>query len=147
MLLMSGVAKFLFVPLGETVVFAMLASYMLSRTVVPTMAKALLRGHEHDAEHATPSRNPLVRMQVRFEHAFERLRESYHGVLERCLHHRRAFLIAFFAVCLGSLGLIVPSLGQDFFPIFNRGPFTLHVRAPTGTRIQETALLCDLVER
>src|SRR5260370_13035091 len=80
MFLLSGVAKFLFVPLGEAVVFAMLASYMLSRTVVPTMAKALLRGHEHDAEHATPSRNPLVRMQVRYEHAFERLRESYHGV-------------------------------------------------------------------
>src|ERR1700745_2161941 len=87
------------VSLGEAVVFAMLASYMLSRTVVPTMAKFLLRGHEHDAEHTKPSRNPLVRMQVRFEHAFERLRDSYHGVLERCLHHRRAFLIAFFAVC------------------------------------------------
>jgi len=147
MFLLSGVAKFLFVPLGEAVVFAMLASYMLSRTVVPTMAKALLRGHEHDAEHATPSRNPLVRMQVRFEHAFERLRESYHGVLERCLHHRRAFLIAFFAVCLGSLGLIVPWLGQDFFPSVDSGSFNLHVRAPTGTRIEETARLCDLVER
>src|SRR6202043_1797584 len=90
MFLLSGVAKFLFVPLGEAVVFAMLASYMLSRTVVPTMAKFLLRGHEHDAEHTKPSRNPLVRMQLRFEKAFERLRDSYHGVLERCLHHRRA---------------------------------------------------------
>src|SRR5229473_1528854 len=147
MFLLSGVAKFLFVPLGEAVVFAMLASYMLSRTVVPTMAKALLRGHEHDAEHATPSRNPLVRMQVRFEHAFERLRDRYHGVLERCLHHRRAFLIAFFAACLGSLGLIVPWLGQDFFPSVDSGSFNLHVRAPTGTRIEETARLCDLIER
>jgi len=147
MFLLSGVAKFLFVPLGEAVVFAMLASYMLSRTVVPTMAKYLLRGHEHDAEHTKPSRNPLVRMQLRFEHAFERLRESYHGVLDRCLHHRRAFVIAFFAACLGSLALIVPWLGQDFFPNIDSGSFNLHLRAPTGTRIEETARLCDLVER
>jgi multidrug efflux pump subunit AcrB len=147
MFLLSGVAKFLFVPLGEAVVFAMLASYMLSRTVVPTMAKWLLRGHEHDAEHTKPSRNPLVRWQLRFEHAFERLRDRYHGVLERCLQHRRAFLIAFFAVCLGSLGLIVPWLGQDFFPSVDSGSFNLHVRAPTGTRIEETARLCDLIER
>jgi len=147
MFLLSGVAKFLFVPLGEAVVFAMLASYMLSRTVVPTMAKFLLRGHEHDAEHSKPSRNPLVGMQLHFERAFERLRDSYHGVLERCLHHRRAFLIAFFAVCLGSLGLIVPWLGQDFFPTVDSGSFNLHVRAPTGTRIEETARLCDLIER
>jgi multidrug efflux pump subunit AcrB len=147
MFLLSGVAKFLFVPLGEAVVFAMLASYMLSRTVVPTMAKFLLRGHEHEAEHTKPSRNPFVRMQLRFEKAFERLRDNYHGVLERCLHHRRAFLIAFFAVCLGSLGLIVPWLGQDFFPSVDGGSFNLHVRAPTGTRIEETARLCDLIER
>jgi multidrug efflux pump subunit AcrB len=147
MFLLSGVAKFLFVPLGEAVVFAMLASYMLSRTVVPTMAKFLLRGHEHDAEHSKPSRNPLVGMQLHFERAFERLRDGYHGVLERCLHHRRAFLIAFFAVCFGSLGLIVPWLGQDFFPTVDSGSFNLHVRAPTGTRIEETARLCDLIER
>ncbi|HEY4818761.1 MAG TPA: efflux RND transporter permease subunit [Candidatus Acidoferrum sp.] len=147
MFLLSGVAKFLFVPLGEAVVFAMLASYMLSRTVVPTMAKWLLRGHEHDAGNAKPSRNPLVRLQVRFEKAFERLRDRYHGVLERCLQHRRAFLIAFFAACLGSLGLIVPWLGQDFFPSVDSGSFNLHVRAPTGTRIEETARLCDLIER
>src|SRR6266849_3324977 len=145
--LLSGVAKFLFVPLGEAVVFAMLASYMLSRTVVPTMAKCLLRGHEHDAEHTKPSRNPFVRMQLRFEKAFERLRDRYHGVLQRCLNHRRAFLIAFFAVCLGSLGVIVPWLGQDFFPSVDSGSFNLHLRAPTGTRIEETARLCDLVER
>ena len=147
MFLLSGVAKFLFVPLGEAVVFAMLASYMLSRTVVPTMAKFLLRGHEHDAEHTKPSRNPQVRMQLHFERAFERLRDGYHGVLERCLQHRRAFLIAFFAACLGSLGLIVPWLGQDFFPSVDSGSFNLHLRAPTGTRIEETARLCDLVER
>jgi multidrug efflux pump subunit AcrB len=147
MFLLSGVARFLFVPLGEAVVFAMLASYMLSRTVVPTMAKFLLRGHEHDAEHTKPSRNPLVRMQVRFEQAFERLRDRYHGLLERFLHHRRAFVIAFYAACFGSLALIVPWLGQDFFPTVDSGSFNLHLRAPTGTRIEETARLCDLVER
>ena len=147
MFLLSGVARYLFVPLGEAVVFAMLASYLLSRTVVPTMAKYLLRGHEHDAAHTASSRNPFVRMQVRFEEAFERFREHYHGLLQRCLHHRSAFLIAFFAACLGSLALIVPWLGQDFFPTIDSGSFNLHLRAPTGTRIEETARLCDLVER
>jgi multidrug efflux pump subunit AcrB len=147
MFLLTGVARYLFVPLGEAVVFAMLASYLLSRTVVPTMAKYLLRGHEHDARHTAVSRNPFVRLQLRFEEAFERFREHYHGLLERCLHHRRAFLIAFFAACLGSLALIVPWLGQDFFPTIDSGSFNLHLRAPTGTRIEETARLCDLVER
>ena len=147
MFLLSGVARYLFVPLGEAVVFAMLASYLLSRTVVPTMAKYLLRGHEHDAAHTASSRNPFVRLQVRFEEGFERLRERYHGLLKRCLHHRRAFLIAFFAACLGSLALIIPWLGQDFFPTIDSGSFNLHLRAPTGTRIEETARLCDLVER
>src|SRR5580698_2045894 len=79
MFLLSGVAKFLFVPLGEAVIFAMLASYLLSRTVVPMMAKYLLR---YDTPNTAESRNPFVRMQVRFEEAFERLRERYHGVLE-----------------------------------------------------------------
>ena len=147
MFLLSGVARYLFVPLGEAVVFAMLASYLLSRTVVPTMAKYLLRGHEHDAAKTAASRNPFVRMQVRFEEGFERFREHYRGLLERCLHHRRAFLIAFFGACLGSLALIVPWLGQDFFPTIDSGSFNLHLRAPTGTRIEETARLCDLVER
>jgi multidrug efflux pump subunit AcrB len=147
MFLLTGVARYLFVPLGEAVVFAMLASYLLSRTVVPTMAKYLLRGHEHDAARTAASRNPLVRLQLRFEELFEQLRERYHGLLERCLHHRRAFLIAFFAACLGSLALIIPWLGQDFFPTIDSGSFNLHLRASTGTRIEETARLCDLVEQ
>src|SRR6202165_3780586 len=82
MFLLSGVAKFLFVPLGEAVIFAMLASYLLSRTVVPMMAKYLLR---YDTPNTAESRNPFVRMQVRFEESFERLRERYHGLLEFCL--------------------------------------------------------------
>jgi multidrug efflux pump subunit AcrB len=146
MFLLSGVARYLFVPLGEAVVFAMLASYFLSRTVVPMMAKYLLR-NEHNAAHATESHNPLVRMQLRFEEAFERFRERYHRLLERCLHHRRAFLVTFFAACLGSLALLIPWLGRDFFPTIDSGSFNLHMRAPTGMRIEETARLCDLVER
>jgi multidrug efflux pump subunit AcrB len=148
MFLLTGVARYLFVPLAEAVVFAMLASYFLSRTLVPTMSKYLLRGHEHDVEHhSLSSRNPLVRWQVRFEHAFERLRKAYHGLLERCLHHRGAFVAAFFAACVGSIAVVTPWLGQDFFPSVDSGTFKLHMRGPTGMRIEETARLCDLVEQ
>src|SRR5438128_4513420 len=146
MFLLSGVARYLFVPLAEAVVFAMLASYFLSRTIVPTMAKYLLRGEKHEAGDA-PSRNPLARLQKRFEEAFETFRRSYRSLLEICLHHRRAFLIAFFAACLGSLAILIPWLGQDFFPGVDSGTFKLHLRAPTGMRIEETANLCDLVEQ
>jgi multidrug efflux pump subunit AcrB len=146
MFLLSGVARYLFVPLAESVVFAMLASYFLSRTIVPTMAKYLLRGEKKESADFV-TRNPLVRFQRRFEEAFERFRGSYRSLLEICLHHRRAFLIAFFASCLGSLAILIPWLGRDFFPSVDSGTFKLHVRAPTGMRIEETANLCDLVER
>jgi multidrug efflux pump subunit AcrB len=148
MFFLTGVARYLFVPLAEAVSFAMLASYFLSRTVVPTMAKYLLRGHEAEAGHApAPSRNPFVRMQISFEEAFERFRERYHRLLERCLHHRRLFLISFFAACVLSMVFLIPWLGQDFFPSVDSGQFKLHLRARTGTRIEETARLCDLVEQ
>ena len=147
MFFLTGVARYLFVPLAEAVVFAMLASYLLSRTLVPTMAKYLLRGHEHEAGHLPhSSRNPLVRLQIRFEEGFERFREWYYRLLDRCLHHRRVFLTVFFAVCVGSVLLLVPWLGEDFFPSVDSGQFKLHLRARTGTRIEETARLCDLVE-
>jgi multidrug efflux pump subunit AcrB len=144
MFLLSGVARYLFLPLAEAVVFAMLASYFLSRTIVPTMAKYLLRG-QAVGEHAG-SGNFFSRLQRKFESSFEAFRKAYRGVLERCLHHRRAFLIAFFAACLGSLAIIVPWLGQDFFPSVDAGSFKLHLRGPTGMRIEDTAFLCDLVE-
>src|SRR5260370_2341697 len=144
MCLLSGVAKYLFVPLGEAVIFAMLASYLLSRTVVPMMVKYLLR---HDCTNDAECRNPFVLMPARFEEAFERLRERYHGLLEFCLHHRRTFLVAFLYACVGSLVLIIPWLGRDFSPTIDSGSFNLHMRAPTGLRIEETARLCDLVER
>src|SRR5579863_6412442 len=146
MFLLSGVARYLFLPLAEAVVFAMLASYFLSRTIVPTMAKYLLRGHKVSG-HAVARRNIFSRLQQNFESGFEVFRRAYRGLLERCLHHRRAFLMAFFAACLGSLVIIVPWLGQDFFPSVDAGSFKLHLRGPTGMRIEDTAFLCDLVEK
>ena len=147
MFFLTGVARYLFVPLAEAVVFAMLASYLLSRTLVPTMAKYLLRGHEAESLAANQSRNPLVAMQIKFEEAFERFREGYHAWLERCLHHKRAFLLVFLGGCLASVVLLIPWLGQDFFPAVDAGQFKLHLRARTGTRIEETARLSDLVEQ
>jgi multidrug efflux pump subunit AcrB len=146
MFLLSGVARYLFVPLAEAVVFAMLASYFFSRTIVPTMAKYLLRGDKKDVGNA-PNANPLVRLQKRFEAAFERFRHFYRGLLQSCLHHRGVFLTAFFVSCVASLAILIPWLGRDFFPSVDSGTFKLHMRAPTGMRIEQTANLCDLVER
>ncbi|MGO9437034.1 MAG: efflux RND transporter permease subunit [Terracidiphilus sp.] len=145
MFLLTGVARYLFLPLAEAVVFAMLASYVLSRTIVPTMAKYLLRHHRESHEQGT-SRNPLVRFQQAFEAQFEKLRAGYHTVLEQALHHRRIFLLGFFAASLGSVAILIPWLGQDFFPPVDAGSFKLHLRGPTGMRIEDTAFLCDLVE-
>src|SRR6202790_5271933 len=147
MFFMGGVAKYLFVPLAEAVIFAMLASYFLSRTVVPTMAKFLL--HEHDPETEKQkhrSRNPLVRAQLAFEHRFEQLRTFYFRVLQLAIAHSTVFLILFFVFTIGSFALLYPWLGQDFFPSVDAGSFKLHLRAPTGTRIEETAALCDEVD-
>ena len=147
MFFLTGVARFLFVPLAEAVVFAMLASYVLSRTLVPTMARYLLGGSEPDLAARAASRNPLVRLQVRFEHGFERLRDRYHRLLDRCLHHRRLFVLAVFGFCVASVLAIVPWLGQDFFPSVDSGQIRLHVRARTGLRIEETAKLCDRIDQ
>jgi CzcA family heavy metal efflux pump len=147
MFFLTGVAKYLFVPLAEAVVFAMLASYFLSRTIVPTMAKYLLKGHEHDrVEQARASRNPFVRFQITFEHYFEKLRNWYHGVLSLCLERRGIFLLSIVVFWGLSLALLYPWLGQDFFPSVDGGQFKLHVRAHTGTRIEDTARLCDEIE-
>ena len=147
MFFLNGVARYLFVPMAEAVVFAMLASYFLSRTLVPTMAKYLL--HEHDdaaAARKRASRNPLTRFQAAFETGFEGFRHGYVGLLTFCVDHAGAFLIVFLAFALASLGL-TPWLGQDFFPSVDSGQFKIHVRAHTGTRIEETAALCDHVEQ
>ena len=147
MFFLSGVARYLFVPLAEAVCFAMMASYLLSRTLVPTMAKYLLeaRTEEDPNAPAQTSSNPFVRMQQKFEHHFDALRDRYHRLLERCIHHRVIFAICFLAFCVLSFALL-PLLGQDFFPAVDSGEFKLHMRAPTGTRIEETAALCDRVE-
>src|ERR1700687_540652 len=144
MFLLTGVARYLFVPMAEAVVFAMLASYLLSRTLVPTMAQYLLKAHAGEGSHA-PSKNPLVLFQAWFERIFERIRNGYRGLLEGCVRHRRLFAGSFLAACALSFGLY-PWLGQDFFPSVHSGEFTLHLRAPTGLRIEETAALCDRVE-
>jgi multidrug efflux pump subunit AcrB len=142
MFFLSGVTRYLFVPLAEAVVFAMLASYILSRTLVPTLALYLLKVHD---EHAIPSRNLFARFQRRFEYYFEKIRSSYERLLERLVAMRTVFVPVFLLVCLSAF-LLVPFLGQNFFPSSDTGSFILHLRAKSGTRIEETARLCDLVE-
>ena len=146
MFFLTGVARYLFVPMAEAVVFAMLASYLLSRTLVPTMAKYLLKEHD-DAQTARKqaSRNPFTRFQFGFERAFESFRQGYLRLLTFCVDHSVVFLVAFPVFALVSLGL-TPFLGQDFFPSVDSGQFMIHVRAHTGTRIEETAALCDHIE-
>jgi multidrug efflux pump subunit AcrB len=147
MFFLGGVAKYLFVPLAEAVCFAMLASYFLSRTVVPTMAKFLLVEHDPEVERQKrESRNPFIRFQLAFEHRFEQLRGFYHGLLALAVARSYTFLILFFLFCVGSFALLYPWLGQDFFPSVDAGQFKLHVRARTGTRIEETARLCDQID-
>ena len=141
MFFLSGVARYLFVPLAEAVVFAMLASYGLSRTLVPTLAKYLLK-----LQHHGPSRNPVVLFQRSFERGFERLRGGYQAILAVLVRRRALFVPVFLLVCLSAF-LLYPWVGQDFFPTTDTGQFKLHMRAKTGTRIEETARLCDLVEQ
>jgi CzcA family heavy metal efflux pump len=141
MFLLGGVARYLFVPLAEAVVFAMIASYILSRTLVPTLAMYLLRAKDP----AKLSRNPLAVFQRGFERGFERVRSSYQVALAWLVLHRKIFIPLFLLGCLSVFSLL-PWLGQDFFPNTDSGQFILHLRAPTGTRIEDTAQLCDLVE-
>jgi multidrug efflux pump subunit AcrB len=239
MFLLSGVARFLFVPLAESVVFAVMASYFFSRTLVPTLAMYLVKdehgegdgkddgqpgdderhepphpgqpalqqaavalhqavpgaapiryqepqspdeydeheqarrdheqavrdheqaqrdrdhqrdSHQQDEQHPAKKRekkeptNIFGKFQAWFEHHFENLREGYHSKLDSALHHHWLFAVIFLALCLGSL-VLVPFLGQDFFPSVDAGQFKLHIRAKTGTRIEETARLCDDIEK
>ena len=141
MFLLDGVARYLFVPLAEAVVFAMLASYVLSRTLVPTLAMYLLKAKHHEPN----SKNIFVRLQHGFENGFESVRNAYSGFLTSLVVHRKLFIPAFLGACLCGV-FLVPWLGQDFFPDTDSGQLILHVRARTGTRIEETARLFDLVE-
>ncbi len=140
MFFLQGVSRYLFAPLAEAVMFAMIASYILSRTLVPTIAMYLLRPKEHGA-----TRNPLVVFQRGFEAGFERVRDAYQILLTRLVFARKFFVPAFLGVCLCGF-LLLPFLGQDFFPSTDSGEFILHMRAKTGTRIEETARLADQIE-
>jgi multidrug efflux pump subunit AcrB len=139
--LLSGVARYLFIPLAEAVVFAMLASYFFSRTLVPTLAMYMLKLNEGRDE----SRNPLVLFQRKFEDGFGRVRSAYERLLIGLVRHRKPFIPVFLGLCL-SVFLLAPWLGQDFFPQSDAGQFILHLRGKTGLRIEETARLSDLVE-
>jgi multidrug efflux pump subunit AcrB len=139
MFFLQGIPRFLFVPMAEAVIFAMVWSFILSRTLVPTMAMYLLKPHEH--EHGAPlprSRNPLVWLQRGFETRFERFRESYRDLLTMALRHRRTFVIGFLAF-VGASFLLVPYLGQNFFPSVDAGQILMHVRSQVGTRLEENA--------
>src|SRR5258707_1267913 len=151
---LGGVAGYLFRPLAEAVVFALIASYVLSRTLVPTLANYLLRKQAHAAHHdadgnpdsspAKPSRNPLVRFQQGFERRFEGIRSFYGGLLGLCLHNRAKLIAGFMGFTFLSFAL-APHLGQDFFPSVDGGQIKMHVRAQTGTRIEETTKLADRI--
>src|SRR4051794_1707138 len=144
MFFLTGVARYLFVPMAEAVVFAMLASYVLSRTLVPTMAKYLLHAHEPHGE-GRPSRNPLVNIQRAIDRGFVRMRDGYRGLLDQCVSRRRLFSALFLGACVASL-FLARWVGEDFFPAVDGGQFKLHLRASSGTRIEETAILADHVE-
>jgi multidrug efflux pump subunit AcrB len=149
MFFLGGVAGFLFVPLAESVMFAMAFSFLLSRTLVPTMAKYLLRAHPgHVQNHAKEpvSRNPLVRFQRGFEARFFRLRAGYHDLLALAIEHRRVFIAGFMGFVVLSF-LLAPFLGRNFFPQVDGGQILMHVRAPVGMRIEETAARFGDVEK
>jgi multidrug efflux pump subunit AcrB len=140
MFFLQGVARFLFVPMAEAVVFAMIWSFILSRTLVPTMAMYLLQPHVHHAEGDQPprSRNPLVRFQRGFEAAFERFRRGYRDILSLAMQQRPIFVGGFLSF-IGVSFLLVPYLGQNFFPSVDAGQILMHVRTQVGTRVEESA--------
>ncbi len=147
MFFLTGTAKFLFVPLAEAVVFAMMASYLLSRTLVPTLVMYFLKNHEHEDKFkvGTGIFAPLKRFQIGFERRFEQLRDAYHRTLRSAMDHRALFVTAFLLFCILSMGLVF-FLGEDFFPSVDAGIFRMHLRGRAGLRIEETARLCDEVE-
>ena len=142
MFFLTGVARFLFVPLAEAVVFAMLASYLLSRTLIPTLVMYIMRGHEH---REAAGKTFFGRYQRRFESGFDKFRAGYYQLLETTLEHRKVFAICFLAFCVASM-MLVFLLGEDFFPSVDAGQMRLHLRGHAGLRVEETARLCDEVE-
>jgi multidrug efflux pump subunit AcrB len=147
MFFLEGVARFLFVPMAKAVIFALVGSFILSRTLVPTMANWLLRAHDTHAAHAhATGGNAFQRFQRGFEARFERLRQGYHGILARSIARRKVFLPGFSIVVLLSFAL-VPFLGSNFFPAVDSGQVLIHARVPVGTRVEETALRFAHIEQ
>jgi len=146
MFFLEGVAGFLFVPMAKAVVFALVCSFILSRTLVPTMANWLLRAHSPVEEHQHAPTNPLARFQRGFEARFEGIRHRYHGMLESSIERRKPFLLVFFLV-VGLSFLLVPFLGSNFFPAVDSGQVLIHARVPVGTRIEETAARFARIEQ
>jgi len=140
MFFLDGVARFLFVPMAEAVMFAMICSFILSRTLVPTMANHLLKPHRSHLEDGAraASRNPLVRIQQAFEAGFEHIREGYRGALELAMARRAIFIVGFLAFVAASF-LLTPYLGRDFFPSVDTGQILMHARLRVGTRVEESA--------
>jgi CzcA family heavy metal efflux pump len=146
MFFLQGVAGFLFVPMAKAVIFALVCSFILSRTLVPTMANWLLRAHDPREEHAHQPTNAFQRFQRGFEARFEGLRHRYKGILQHSMTHRRSFLIGFMAVVALSF-LLVPFLGSNFFPAVDSGQVLIHARVPVGTRVEETAVRFAKIEQ
>ena len=151
MFFLTGVARYLFVPLAEAVVFAMLASYLLSRTLVPTLVMwfyqhVQLHGEHKDDAGAPFWILPFIHFQRAFENGFARFRNGYRALLAACFEHRQPFVIFFLVFCVGS-GLLLAVLGRNFFPSVDTGQFLLHMRAPTGTRIEETERLAEQINQ
>jgi multidrug efflux pump subunit AcrB len=149
MFFLAGVARYLFVPLAEAVVFAMLASYVISRTLVPTLVMWFYRNVELHGEHGDDSKTPalarpFVKFQRGFENGFDRFRNAYRALLASCFEHRKPFALIFLGFCIASW-LLTQALGKDFFPSVDGGQFLLHIRARTGTRIEETERLADQI--
>lgn len=145
MFFLTGVSRFLFVPMALSVMFAMTWSFILSRTLVPTMAKYLLKPHIHHEEKPV-SRNPLVRFQHGFEARFERMRASYRATLVLALSHRKVFVVGFLG-CIALSFLLVPFLGRNFFPSVDTGQMLIHTRQQIGTRVEEAAARLADVQR
>jgi multidrug efflux pump subunit AcrB len=145
MFFLEGVARFLFVPMALAVIFAMVCSFILSRTLVPTMANYLLRPHGPHTGDARPA-NPLVRLQRRFEARFERLRHGYRTVLQQAMARRKVFVPGFVAVVALSFALL-PFIGSNFFPAVDSGQVLIHARVPVGTRVEETAVRFARIEQ
>jgi len=146
MFFLEGVAGFLFVPMAKAVVYALVCSFILSRTLVPTMANWLLRAHSPVEEHHRAPTNPLARFQRGFEARFEGIRHRYHGMLAGAIIRRKPFIIGFFALVALSF-LLVPFLGSNFFPAVDSGQVLIHARVPVGTRIEETAARFARIEQ